>query len=69
MQPTHEISSAHTRSRMMSILAIIGSAAFWGSATVMSRDWLDHFTAPTLLVIQLTSSALMLLGHINLGDI
>lgn len=40
--------------------AMVGSAACWGSATVMSHDLLDHFYAPRLLIIQLGSSILLL---------
>ena len=41
--------------------AMIGSAACWGFATVMSRDLLDTFTPPTLLVVQLVASVLFLI--------
>lgn len=41
--------------------AMIGSAACWGLATVMSRDLLETFTAPALLVIQLCASVAVLL--------
>jgi len=51
----------HLRSRLISILAMIGSAACWGGAMVMSRDLLDHFAAPTLLVVQPIASACVLL--------
>lgn len=44
----------------LAALAMVGSAACWGSATVMSRDLLDHFSAPRLLIIQLGSSILLL---------
>jgi len=42
-------------------MAMIGSAACWGGATVMSRDLLDSFQAPTLLVVQLVASVAVLL--------
>jgi drug/metabolite transporter (DMT)-like permease len=47
--------------RLLAIAAMIGSAACWGGATVMSRDLLGHIQAPTLLVIQLTASVAALL--------
>ncbi len=47
--------------RMLAIAAMIGSAACWGGATVMSRDLLVHIQAPTLLVIQLAASVAVLL--------
>jgi len=53
--------SCYKRNRIIAISAMIGSAACWGGATVMSRDLLDHFLAPTLLVVQLTASVLVLL--------
>lgn len=40
---------------------MIGSAACWGFATVMSRGLLDTFAPPPLLVVQLTASVLFLL--------
>lgn len=46
--------------RLIATAAMIGSAACWGGATVMSRDLLSHFQAPTLLLIQLTASVLVL---------
>jgi len=61
MQTLNKISFRHTHSRLISILAMIGSAAYWGGATVMSRDLLDHFAAPTLLVVQLVASVCVLL--------
>ncbi|MFI6871641.1 DMT family transporter [Nocardia sp. NPDC050406] len=42
------------------IAAMIGSAACWGSATVMSRDLLEVFTPTALLVVQLAASLLAL---------
>jgi drug/metabolite transporter (DMT)-like permease len=47
--------------RVLAIAAMIGSAACWGGATVMSRDLLVHIQAPTLLVIQLAASVAALL--------
>lgn len=47
--------------RWVAIAAMIGSAACWGGATVMSRDLLGHMQAPTLLVIQLSASVAVLL--------
>jgi drug/metabolite transporter (DMT)-like permease len=47
--------------RLVAILAMIGSAACWGGATVMSRDLLTQIQAPTLLVIQLAASVTVLL--------
>ncbi|MGO1506691.1 MAG: DMT family transporter [Microbacterium sp.] len=40
--------------------AMIGSAACWGFATVMSRGLLDTFTPPALLVVQLVASVVFL---------
>lgn len=48
------------RARPGAMAAMIGSAACWGGATVMSRDLLAHFQAPSLLVIQLTASVVVL---------
>jgi drug/metabolite transporter (DMT)-like permease len=42
------------------MLAMIGSAACWGLATVMSRELLAVMTSPCLLVIQLSASVLAL---------
>lgn len=47
--------------RLLAIAAMIGSAACWGGATVMSRDLLAHIQAPTLLVIQLAASVAVLM--------
>lgn len=41
--------------------AMIGSAACWGFATVMSRGLLDTLTPPALLVVQLIASVLFLI--------
>lgn len=41
--------------------AMIGSAACWGLAMVISRGLLDRFTPPALLVVQLTASVLVLM--------
>jgi len=41
--------------------AMIGSAACWGFATVMSRGLLDTFTPPALLVVQLVASVIFLM--------
>jgi len=49
------------RAKLIAILAMVGSAACWGGATVMSRDLLAHFSAPGLLLVQLIASVLMLL--------
>ncbi len=48
------------KSRRIAILAMVGSAACWGLATVLSRDILDHWAPPTLLVIQLAASVCVL---------
>ncbi|KXU35208.1 hypothetical protein AXK12_05755 [Cephaloticoccus capnophilus] len=53
--------SANKRVGVIATLAMIGSAACWGFATVMSRDLLNSFTAPLLLVVQLIASVLTLL--------
>lgn len=45
----------------VAILAMIGSAACWGFATVMSRDLLSSMSSARLLVIQLAGSVLFLL--------
>ena len=50
------------RSDLKASLALLGSAACWGLAAVMSRDLLSGMTAPTLLVIQLTASVATLLA-------
>jgi drug/metabolite transporter (DMT)-like permease len=47
--------------RLLAMAAMIGSAACWGGATVMSRDLLQHIQAPTLLVIQLAASVAVLM--------
>lgn len=47
--------------RLIATAAMIGSAACWGGATVMSRDLLAHFAAPALLLIQLSASVTVLL--------
>ena len=57
--PTSTVSQSNTN--IIAILAMIGSAACWGGATVMSRDLLDDFAAPTLLVVQLTASVITLI--------
>jgi len=52
---------AQTRpTRMVAVAAMIGSAACWGFATVMSRDLLDSISAPGLLVVQLCASVMVL---------
>lgn len=48
------------RGRRVAILAMIGSAACWGLATVLSRDILARMAPPTLLVIQLVASVTVL---------
>ena len=40
----------------LAIAAAIGSAACWGSATVLSKGILDHLPPLTLLAVQLTAS-------------
>jgi drug/metabolite transporter (DMT)-like permease len=47
-------------SRGWAIAAMLGSAACWGSATVMTKGALDVFDPFVLLAIQLTSSVTML---------
>ncbi|MEP7453061.1 DMT family transporter [Phyllobacterium sp. SB3] len=47
--------------RAIAVLAMVGSAACWGIATVMSRDVLNQISPPALLVIQLTASVSFLL--------
>lgn len=49
------------RERVVAILAMIGSAACWGSATVMSRDLLYEIPPVTLLVVQLAASVAFLI--------
>jgi len=49
------------QSKWVAVLAMVGSAACWGGATVMSRDLLEHFSPPGLLLVQLVASVLMLL--------
>lgn len=44
----------------LAIAAMVGSAACWGLATVMSRDLLTHFTPTSLLVVQLVASLMAL---------
>lgn len=46
--------------RLVAILAMVGSAACWGSATVMSREILGYSSAPGLLVVQLAASIAVL---------
>ncbi|MDI6837131.1 DMT family transporter [Ciceribacter thiooxidans] len=55
------------RRRWIAVSAMIGSAACWGFATVMSRDLLDTMSSSALLVVQLTASvaALLLLAIPN----
>lgn len=48
------------RDRSLATLAMIGSAACWGLATVASRDLLEQVPAATLLPIQLLASLLFL---------
>lgn len=50
------------RPQWVAILAMIGSAACWGFATVMSRDLLVVMPSTTLLVIQLVASVAALLA-------
>lgn len=45
---------------MMATLGMIGSAACWGLATVMSRDLLDRMKPSALLVVQLAASVVAL---------
>jgi len=54
-------SQTAARSKLIAVLAMVGSAACWGGATVMSRDLLEHFSPPGLLLVQLVASVLMLL--------
>jgi drug/metabolite transporter (DMT)-like permease len=44
------------RNRLLSTLAMVGSAACWGSATTMSKSALADFPPLTLLVVQLVAS-------------
>ena len=44
----------------LAIAAAIGSAACWGSATVLSKGILDHLPPLTLLAVQLTASIVFL---------
>lgn len=48
--------------RRVAGLAMIGSAACWGSATVMSRDLLVSMTSIQLLLVQLMASVCVLLA-------
>lgn len=50
-----------SRGKPIAIAAMIGSAACWGLATVMSRDLLDSMAPMTLLVVQLAASVTVLL--------
>lgn len=50
----------HQRQKYVAILAMIGSAACWGGATVMSRDLLDMIEPIQLLFFQLLSSVVFL---------
>lgn len=47
--------------RITASLAMVGSAASWGVATVMSRDLLTGMTSSALLLIQLTASLMVLM--------
>ena len=49
-----------SRGALVSTLAMIGSAACWGFATVMSRDLLDSIPSAALLVVQLLASVVVL---------
>jgi len=49
------------RTKLIAILAMIGSGTCWGLATVMSRDLLTDFSPPGLLLVQLIASVLTLL--------
>ena len=49
-----------SRGALVSTFAMIGSAACWGFATVMSRDLLDSIPSSPLLVVQLTASVTVL---------
>ncbi len=62
-----QLAQAPGKHRWIAVSAMIGSAACWGFATVMSRDLLDTMSSSALLVIQLTASvaALLLLAIPN----
>lgn len=47
--------------RQIAMLAMVGSAACWGLATVMSRDLLSAVSPLRLLVVQLMASVMVLL--------
>ncbi|MFC6356008.1 DMT family transporter [Luethyella okanaganae] len=55
------ITETATKRRWIAVAAMIGSAACWGFATVMSRDLLSTMTSTSLLVIQLVASVITLL--------
>lgn len=63
-----EIVRTGNRNRLLASLAMIGSAGCWGSATVMSRDLLDHMSPPGLLVIQLSASVAVLVLFVALRE-
>ncbi|MDR6233330.1 DMT family transporter [Pseudomonas oryzihabitans] len=48
------------RTRTLAALALVGSAACWGLATVASRSLLERLPSTTLLLIQLPASMLLL---------
>ncbi|GGK43538.1 DMT family transporter [Salinarimonas ramus] len=58
--PARTPAAGRVPGRALAILAMIGSAACWGSATVMSRDLLYAIPPVTLLVVQLTASVAFL---------
>ncbi|WP_223615100.1 DMT family transporter [Phyllobacterium calauticae] len=58
---TSILKSSKNPTRTIAILAMIGSAACWGLATVMSRDVLHQMSPPALLVVQLVASVSLLL--------
>lgn len=55
------LAPAPGKRRWIAVSAMIGSAACWGFATVMSRDLLDTISSSALLVVQLTASVVALL--------
>lgn len=54
------------RARRLAILAMIGSAAAWGSATVMTKDLLERVPPFTLLSVQLSASVAALFAALVL---
>lgn len=52
------------RGRAVAVAAMVGSAAAWGGATVMTKGALDAFPPFTLLALQLSASVAVLWGAV-----